>query len=98
MQCLMEDDVFINTLFSLDTPEAVQACFLERDIDLSLDDVIALGSILSGMASEGSELMEDSLALIAGGGAPVLMYASIIGARAADTSSDVFSRRTFSRW
>ena len=61
------DRMFVRRLSAADTPEEARAVLLEKNIDLSLDDVRRLPAELERMRGKGDELSEDELEEVAGG-------------------------------
>ena len=65
---LMQDEEFVTKLLELQTPEEVQEEFKKEDIDISVEEVEQLGSIINYMIKEGkNQLTEDDLGKISGG-------------------------------
>ena len=59
------DQAFAEKVFAMTEPEDVQKAFAEKGIELSIDDVKAIGEKLSENAN--GELKEDALDNVAGG-------------------------------
>lgn len=69
---VFSDEEFVKELFSRETPEEAKALLKEKDIDVSVEDLIKLREILVAklQKSEGSEeveLGEDELEDVSGG-------------------------------
>lgn len=65
LEQLARDEAFMNEFLSCETPEAAQAALKEKGVDVSLEQITALGQAL---AADGSaELSEDQLANVSGG-------------------------------
>ena len=89
---VLEDKEFVEKVLSLEEPEDVQKAFEEKGINLSLDDVNALGNALK--ADEGDELNESSLEDVAGGSA-----VAVIGLVAAGLKLYLSARKAWdARW
>ena len=93
IQELMKDEAFVKELLSKEEPEDVQVLFEDNGVDLSIDDIKMMGSILDKVASgemaaddvermANGELTEDELEEVAGGliSLGVMLTCAIIGA------------------
>ena len=96
IQELMKDEAFVKELLSKEEPEDVQVLFEDNGVDLSIDDIKMMGSILDKVASgemaaddvermANGELTEDELEDVAGGliSLGVMLTCAIIGGIAA---------------
>ncbi len=75
---LLKDQDFAKQLFELDTPEEVKDLLSKKGVDVTVDEVNALGQQLSEMEdkikSGSDELTEDELESAAGGVTPIVAY------------------------
>ena len=77
---VFSDEEFVKELFSKETPEEAQAMLAEKDIEVSVEELVKLRDLLIKKAqqAEGSEeLNDDELEDVAGGMGPVV--ATVIG-------------------
>lgn len=67
---VFSDEAFLKELFSKETPEEVQVLLAEKDIALSIDEIVKLREILEKklqQAQSGEEISDDDLEEVAGG-------------------------------
>lgn len=62
---VFSDEAFVNSLANLDTAEEVQAALKEKNVDLSIDDIVKIQKTLA--SQESGELSEDDMENVAGG-------------------------------
>ncbi len=68
LESVLKEKTFAEKIFKLQTPEEVQAAFKEKGIEISVEEVQLLGSIINKMVEKHtSNLSEDDLEEIAGG-------------------------------
>lgn len=67
MKKLVQDQEFMNKLLACEEPEQVQKLFADNGVEITLEEVKALGKALAGMAQSDGELSEDDLEGVAGG-------------------------------
>lgn len=100
IKALVEDQVFVNKTLSCQEPEQVQALFAENGVELSLEEVKAIGQGLAAMSESDGELNEDDLEGVAGGSLKSIMsqleYILHVDAPRAPRWSDI--KRFFTRW
>ncbi len=87
---LLRDEEFVTKLLEMQTREEVQEEFKKQGIDVSLEEVGELGSIINYMIKEEkTQLSEDDLMKIVGGGASPMadLGALITGGTADDIKS-----------
>ena len=77
---IFSDEVFVNSLLECETAEEVKTALKEKNLDLSIDDILCLQKMLAAKASE--ELQEDELENVAGGFATVMAILGVCGATA----------------
>lgn len=65
LEQLAQDKAFINEFLSCETPEAAQAALKEKGVELSLEQVTALGEAIA--ADPSGELSEEQLTNVSGG-------------------------------
>lgn len=97
---LVEDQEFVKKLLSCEEPEQVQKLFADNGVEISLEDVKALGKALAAMAESDGELSEDDLEAVAGGSAwdtiRKILAIDILGRPVIDAWKGLKS--FFSRW
>ena len=69
---VFSDEEFVKELFSKETPEEAQALLAEKEIDMSIDELVKLKDIVAAKLQaaengESTELTEEDLADVAGG-------------------------------
>jgi len=69
---IFADEEFVKELFSKETPEEAQALLAEKDINLSVEEIVKLKDIITAKLqaaenSESAELTEEELEDVAGG-------------------------------
>ena len=70
MKEVFSDEEFVKEFFSKETPEEAQAMLAEKDIEVSVEDLIKLNEILekkAQSAEDSEELTDDDLENVAGG-------------------------------
>lgn len=80
IKSLMSQQEFVDKLLACEEPEQVQALFAENDVELSLEEVKAIGQGLAAMSESDGELSEDDLEGVAGGVAVSTVLGVISGA------------------
>lgn len=75
---LLANEEFAKKIFAIEEPEDVQKAFKEAGLELTMDEVKALGSALAN-AAEGKELSEDDLDSVAGGITPAATIGVVVG-------------------
>lgn len=66
-QELINDEAFIKKAFCVETVEEVQAAFAEQGVEISPEELFAIGDAVSVAVSGNGELSEDALDAVAGG-------------------------------
>lgn len=66
-QALINDEVFVKKAFCVDTVEEVQAAFAEQGVEITPEEIFAIGDAVSAAAAGDGELSEDALDSVAGG-------------------------------
>ena len=71
------DEVFVKEFWSKETPEEAQALLAEKEIDMSIDDLVKIKGLIVKKAQaiengESAELTEEDLADVAGGNIALL--------------------------
>ena len=69
---VFSDEEFVKELFSKETPEEAQALLAEKEIDMSIDELVKLKDLVAAKLQaaengESTELTEEDLADVAGG-------------------------------
>ena len=94
---IFSDEVFVNSLLECETAEEVKTALKEKNLDLSIDDILCLQKMLAAKASE--ELQEDELENVAGGFAISATVMAILGVCGATASVGGFVNTvTNRRW
>ena len=81
---IFSDKEFVKELFSKETPEEAQALLAEKDIDLTVAEIIKFGEVVAKKlqqaeeTGENVELTEEELEDVAGGVLPILAAAAIV--------------------
>ena len=99
IQEVFSDEAFLKEIFSKDTPEEVQTILAEKDIELSIEDILTLRKIIEKKLNQGVELSDDDLEDVSGGvvviGAIVYTVLPLI---AATIICDAILDATNTRW
>ena len=69
---IFADEEFVKELFSKETPEEAQALLAEKEIDMSIDELVKLKDLVAAKLQaaengESTEITEEDLADVAGG-------------------------------
>jgi hypothetical protein len=69
---VFSDEEFVKELFSKETPEEAQALLAEKEIDLSIDELVKIKDLVAAKLQaaengESTEITEEDLADVAGG-------------------------------
>jgi len=70
---VFSDENFVKGLFELETPEAVQQALRQKDISLSVEEIVKIRELLLKRLETGAELSEEELAEVTGGSATVII-------------------------
>ena len=81
---IFADEEFVKELFSKETPEEAQALLAEKDINLSVEEIVKLKDIITAKLqaaenSESAELTEADLEDVAGGTFGISVVIAIVG-------------------
>ena len=81
---IFADEEFVKELFSRETPEEAQALLKEKEIDLSIDELVKLKDLVvaklqAAENSESAELTEADLEDVAGGTFGISVVIAIVG-------------------
>lgn len=81
---VFSDKEFVKELFSKETPEEAQALLEEKDIDVSIEELVKLKNIIvaklhTAENDETVELTEEELTDVAGGLIPTLVVVGFFG-------------------
>lgn len=78
-QELMNDEAFVKTAFCVDTVEEVQKAFADHGVEITPEEIYAIGDAVSVATSTDEELSEDALDSVAGGilWSPILFKAGV---------------------
>ena len=80
---VFSDEEFVKELFSKETPEEAKALLEEKDIDISIEELVKLKDIITAKLQaaengESTELTEEDLADVAGGGGAVVAVVAFV--------------------
>ena len=65
---LMQNEDFVKTIAGIQSPEEVRKAFKDHGVDISAEEVVALGSVINiSLKKGGKPLNDDDLSEIAGG-------------------------------
>ena len=64
---LLNDEDFLKKILPMKTPEEVQAEFKKEGLELSIEEIEALGKAINAAAKKGKPLSEDELENVSGG-------------------------------
>jgi len=101
---IFADEEFVKELFSKETPEEAQALLAEKEINMSIDELVKIKDLVvaklqAAENGEPAELTEEELADVAGGVLPVLFaVAAVMGAAYIAIGAVTIARRTTGRW
>ena len=81
---IFADEEFVKELFSKETPEEAQALLAEKDIDVSIEELVKLKDLVvaklqAAENSESAELTEADLEDVAGGTFGISVVIAIVG-------------------
>ena len=66
LQNALEDEAFVNSLYSMQTVEEIQIALKEKDVDLTIDEIKSIGEAVKAADNEG-EISESELEDVSGG-------------------------------
>ena len=99
IQEVFSDEAFLKEIFSKEIPEEVQSILAEKDVELSIEDILKLREIIEKKLNQGVELSDDKLEDVTGGvvviGAIVYTVLPLI---AATIICDAILDATNTRW
>ena len=99
IQEVFSDEAFLKEIFSKEIPEEVQSILAEKDVELSIEDILKLRKIIEKKLNQGVELSDDELKDVTGGvvviGAIVYTVLPLI---AATIICDAILDATNTRW
>ena len=99
IQEIFSDEAFLKEIFSKEIPEEVQSILAEKDVELSIEDILKLRKIIEKKLNQGVELSDDELKDVTGGvvviGAIVYTVLPLI---AATIICDAILDATNTRW
>ena len=80
---VFSDEEFVKELFNKETPEEAQALLAEKEIDMSIDELVKLKDLVAAKLQaaengESTELTEEDLADIAGGAAVLFAIMGLV--------------------
>ena len=76
---VFSDEAFVKELFSKETPEEVQAMLEDKDIELSIDEIVKLKELLEKkVENPDAELSDEDLEDVSGGCLGVAVIASFV--------------------
>ena len=76
---VFSDEAFVKELFSKETPEEVQAMLEDKDIELSIDEIVKLKELLEKkVENPDAELSDEDLEDVAGGCYGIVVVACFV--------------------
>ncbi len=72
---VFSDENFVKGLFQMETPEQVQQALQQKDITLSVAEIVKVRELLLKRMETGAELSEEELESVTGGSATVILAA-----------------------
>ena len=91
----LEDKAFVEKLLELEDPEAVQALYAEKGVDLTLDEVKLMGKLIAEQGEQ-DELTVDDLEDVAGGIA-ITTVTAIIGLTAVIIDIGTYHKKKYKK-
>lgn len=80
---VFSDENFVKGLFELETPEEVQTALRQKDISLSVEEIVKVRELLLKRMETGAELSEEELAEVTGGSVTAIIgLCAVLGAAA----------------
>ena len=79
---VFSDENFVKGLFELETPEEVQTALRQKDISLSIEEIVKVRELMLKRLDTGAELSEEELAEVTGGSVTMLIAGCLIVAGA----------------
>lgn len=76
---VFQDEEYVKKLFAMETPGEVQAALVEREISLTVDEIIQVRDFLMKKMRAGEELSEADLESVTGGVATAVVVGLILG-------------------
>ena len=81
---IFADEEFVKELFSRETPEEAQELLAEKDIDVSIEELVKLKDLIiaklqAAESGESAELTEEELEDVAGGTFGISVVIAIVG-------------------
>ena len=102
---VFSDEAFVKELLSKETPEEVQAMLEDKDIEMSVSEIVKLREmIIKKIENPDVELSEDELEDVSGGVLPLMIAAAaaplvLLGVMAGITfGADAVDKKTGGRW
>ena len=80
---VFSDEEFVKELFSKETPEEAQALLAEKEIDMSIDELVKIKDLVAAKLQaaengESTEITEEDLADVAGGAAVLFAIMGLV--------------------
>ena len=69
---MFSDEVFLKGLFQLETPEEVQTALRQKDISLSIEEIVKVRELMLKRLENGAELSDEELESVTGGSVTVI--------------------------
>ena len=70
---VFSNEEFVKGLFQLETPEEVQQALRQKDISLSVEEIVKIRELVLKRMETGAELSEEELESVTGGSATILI-------------------------
>ena len=95
---VFSDEAFVKELFSKETPEQVQAMLADKDIDISVEEIVKLGKVLAKKQDQTSEELGDEDLEDVSGGVVGAILIGMLAFSAVCISVSVTETATNGRW
>lgn len=69
---VVSDENFVKGLFELETPEEVQIALRQKDISLSIEEIVKVRELMLKRLEKGAELSDEELESVTGGSVTVI--------------------------
>jgi len=69
---VFSDENFVKGLFELETPEEVQIALRQKDISLSIEEIVKVRELMLKRLEKGAELSDEELESVTGGSVTVI--------------------------
>jgi len=102
---VFSDEVFLKGLFDLETPQEVQIALRQKDISLSVEEIVKVRELMLKRLETGAELSDEDLESVTGGSVTVIAglivlvgVATLLGATSLGGMAYCTNVLTHGRW